>query len=121
MPLKKLGSDSLVITSKIMKRMLKKVGENLHYMRRRRQLTQLQLGKLVGVSQYHISRFEYGDQVMKISLLFKFSRILNVTTEELLDVSDSNARFLMRDMDDGIEHNKFLRRGMEEGRVSRLG
>ena len=84
-----------IITMKISKKdkfILKKIGENIHYARLRRGLTQEQLAKKIGISQYHVSRMEWGDQVMKITLLFKFSKALNIMPEEIIDLN-SEARF----------------------------
>lgn len=79
-------------TEEEVKKYLSRVGDNLRFARRRRKMTQTKLGEEVGVTQYQISRLEWGDQNITLSMLFKLSRVLNVMPEELVD-EKANGRF----------------------------
>lgn len=72
--------------------LMKGVGDNIRYARMRMKLTQLQLGKKIGISQYHVSRLEWGDQNLKIYLIFKLCKVLNIMPGELFD-TDTPGRF----------------------------
>jgi len=61
------------------------VGENLRLARLRRRLTQEKLAKLVGVSQYHISRLEWGDQNLTLTMLLKLAFAFDMMPQELVD------------------------------------
>ena len=54
-------------------------------MRLRRDMPQWKLGEIVGIGQYHVSRMEWGDQVMSVELLFRFAMALGVMPQELVD------------------------------------
>lgn len=75
-----------IILSKKLHRYLKRTGDNIRHARLREKMTQEQLAKKIGVSQYHVSRIEWGDQCLKIYLLFKISEVLNIMPGEILDV-----------------------------------
>ena len=72
-------------TKKQIKRFKVVVGENLRLARLRRRLTQTQLADVVGCSQYHISRLEWGDQNITLTMLLKLSFALDMMPQELVD------------------------------------
>ena len=58
--------------------------ENLKKIRKRANLSQAELAKLLGVNQYNISFWEIGRSEPNIEQLIKLSEILNVPTDYLL-------------------------------------
>jgi len=72
-------------TRKQIKRFKLVVGENLRLARLRRRLTQTQLANAVGCTQYHISRLEWGDQNVTLTMLLKLSFALEMMPQELVD------------------------------------
>lgn len=65
------------------------LGERLLISRRRKGLTQRELGELVGVSPYTIARIEQGRAPQILTgALERISRVLEVTTDFLLGLSD---------------------------------
>lgn len=61
-----------------------KSGEYLRKLREAKKLSQFQLGKLVGVSDKAVSKWENGYSRPKANILIKLSEILSVSAEELL-------------------------------------
>ena len=59
-------------------------GNFLRELRERRGLSQYQLGKLVGVSNKAVSKWENGSSMPKSPILFRLSELLGVTVDELL-------------------------------------
>ncbi len=59
-------------------------GEHLRRLRETKGLSQFQLGKLVGVSDKAVSKWENGYAKPKGSLILKLSEILSVSVEQLL-------------------------------------
>ena len=59
-------------------------GNFLHELRKRRGLSQYQLGMLVGVSNKAVSRWENGSAKPQSRILYKLSDVLGVTVDELL-------------------------------------
>ena len=59
-------------------------GENLKKLRKRANLSQTELAKLLEINQYNISFWEIGRSEPNIEQLIKLSNILNVPTDYLL-------------------------------------
>lgn len=59
-------------------------GEHLRRLREAKGLSQFQLGKLVGVSDKAVSKWENGYAKPKGSLVLKLSKVLSVSVEQLL-------------------------------------
>ena len=62
----------------------KKFGEYLRRLREARGLSQFQLGKIVGVSDKAVSKWENGYAKPKGSIVLKLSETLAVSAEQLL-------------------------------------
>lgn len=71
--------------SKGVRKFLKKVGDNLRCARLRRGFSQAELAKKINITQYHISRMEWGDQQLSLGLLYRFCKALNVMPQEMVD------------------------------------
>ena len=63
----------------------KKIGKFISKNRKRKGLTQEQLGELLGVSNKTISRWENGNYMPDLSLLIPLSEVLNISLNELLN------------------------------------
>lgn len=59
-------------------------GQYLRHLRISKGLSQFQLGKLVGVSDKAVSKWENGISKPKTGIILKLSGILSVSTEDLL-------------------------------------
>ena len=62
-----------------------KIGTFISKLRKEKQLTQTQLGEILGVSQKTVSRWETGKNMPDISLLKPLSLELGVSISELLE------------------------------------
>ena len=68
------------------KAFFRQLGARMAELRRDQELTQAQLGELVGVSQQQIASFEIGRRRVPVSLLAALATGLAVTVEELIGV-----------------------------------
>lgn len=59
--------------------------KNIKLSRIKKDMTQKQLGELVGVSPATINRIELGKQSIKLDILKKIAEILEVTVNELIE------------------------------------
>ncbi len=57
-------------------------------LRKSRRLTQVELGKIIGVTQQNYSRYEKDITIIPIDILIKISKYYNVTTDYLLGISE---------------------------------
>ena len=62
----------------------KEFGDYLRSLREAKKLSQFQLGKLVGVSDKAVSKWENGYSKPKNSAILKLSEVLSVSAEQLL-------------------------------------
>lgn len=62
-----------------------KVGKFIKELRKEQNLTQAKLGEMLGVTDKAVSKWEQGSRFPDISILNDLSRILNITTIELLN------------------------------------
>lgn len=59
---------------------------NLYYLRRKRKLSQTELGELVGVDYATIGRYERNAALPKLPVITQLAQLFGVTIEELRDV-----------------------------------
>jgi transcriptional regulator with XRE-family HTH domain len=64
-------------------------GENLKLFRKKRNLTQQELGEMMGVKKSTVSRWESGERAMTLENVRKASHALNVPINALLSDNDS--------------------------------
>lgn len=62
----------------------KKVGQNLHTLRRQCKMTQAQIAKSIGVTTDHISHIEIGAGTVSLPLMLEICKLLNVTPNDIL-------------------------------------
>ena len=60
------------------------LGDRIRIFRIRQNLTQRELAERLGVSSQAVSKWECGSACPDVTLLFKLSRLLRVTTDALL-------------------------------------
>lgn len=60
---------------------------NLYYLRRKRKLSQTELGELVGVDYATIGRYERNAALPKLQVITQLAQLFGVTIEELRDVN----------------------------------
>jgi len=70
----------------------KSMGELLRTLRKHKNLTQEQLGKLIGVKKTEISKLERGDRNLTIGRLIQLLDALLVTTKLKVEVSENSTR-----------------------------
>ncbi len=61
-----------------------KVGAHIHRLRKRRQLTQVQLGELLHISFQAVSKWERGETLPDVSLLPRLAQVLETTIDNIL-------------------------------------
>lgn len=64
---------------------MKKLGEKLHRLRKRENLTQTQLAKMLGVDHSHVGKMERGERVPSLEMLLKITQIFNVSADMLIN------------------------------------
>lgn len=67
-----------------------KIGKLISELRKQNNLTQSQLGEMVGVTNKAVSKWENGTRLPDISILNELSNILKITTTDLLNGEKSN-------------------------------
>jgi DNA-binding XRE family transcriptional regulator len=70
----------------------KSMGELLRTLRKHKNLTQKQLGKIISVRNTEISKLERGDRNLTIDRLIQLLDALLVTTKLKVEVSDNSTR-----------------------------
>ncbi len=63
---------------------MSKFSENLHTIRRRKKLTQKQLGEKLGIGDAMINRYEHDKADPSLSMLEKMSDVLNCSLDDLV-------------------------------------
>lgn len=66
------------------KKLIKSFGEKLFALRKRDNLSQRQLGEILGVSGSHIGALERGEKMPNAPLILKIADIFGVTTDQLM-------------------------------------
>lgn len=65
------------------------IGENISRIRKSRGLTQIELGKLIGINQYQISDYEIGRLHLSDEMIIRFAKALKTSADEMLGLNDS--------------------------------
>ena len=60
----------------------------LYFRRKRKKLTQLQLGELVDIDRSHISAIELGNVGVSFDVIFKMCEVLDISPKDLFDFRD---------------------------------
>ncbi len=68
------------------------IGEKIKELRRKNNMTQEKLAELLSVSYQTVSKWECGISSPDVYMIAPLARLFNVTTDEILGVSDGNAR-----------------------------
>lgn len=63
---------------------IKKIAENIVSLRKKQQLTQLELANMVGLSRGHISCIELGKDYFSVKTLYKLCIALKCNIEDIL-------------------------------------
>lgn len=80
-----------------------KMKSRIRLLRERKRMSQLMLGREIGVSQQIISRIENDISTLSIDLLVNWANYFNVTTDYILGISD-----LKRGLEGQLKENKLL-------------
>lgn len=80
-----------------------KIKSRIRLLRERKRMSQLMLGREIGVSQQIISRIENDISTLSIDLLVNLANYFNVTTDYILGISD-----LKRGLEGQLKENKLL-------------
>lgn len=80
-----------------------KMKSRIRLLRERKRMSQLMLGREIGVSQQIISRIENDISTLSIDLLVNLANYFNVTTDYILGISD-----LKRGLEGQLKENKLL-------------
>lgn len=67
-------------------------GKNLKELRKKNELTQLQLSKILDTSKSNISKYEAGSIEPNLSILARVSTYFSVSTDYLLGLSELNQK-----------------------------
>ena len=67
-----------------MKLVMKRFGEKLLFLRKRKDLTQKQLGDLLGVSRVYIVQLEQGQKIPNAIMILKIADIFTVDIDQLM-------------------------------------
>ena len=68
------------------------LGQRVAHLRKASNLTQVQLSKLLGISQQHMGSFENGIRKIPASMLPKLAEIFAVPVDELLGIENTAAK-----------------------------
>lgn len=63
----------------------RKLGLNISYYRKERQLSQMQLADLIDISRTHMSRIENNDCAVSLDVIFSIAKALNIPVYKLFD------------------------------------
>ena len=63
---------------------MKRFGEKLRVLRKRRGLTQKQVGDMLGVNRTHVTRMEKSQKTPNAAMIIKIARLFKVTTDQLM-------------------------------------
>jgi transcriptional regulator with XRE-family HTH domain len=80
---------------------MSKLGEQIYLLRRKKGLTQTELGETIGVSQKAITNYETGRREPGIDIIIKIAQTLNASVEQLIgtkitETGQETDRSLMR-------------------------
>lgn len=63
----------------------KYLGLNIAYYRKEKNLSQIQLAELIGISRTHMSRIETADCAVSLDVVFEICHVLNIKPVKLFD------------------------------------
>lgn len=63
----------------------RKLGLNISYYRKERQLSQMQLADLIDISRTHMSRIENNDCAVSLDVIFKLAKVLDIPVSKLFE------------------------------------
>jgi transcriptional regulator with XRE-family HTH domain len=63
----------------------KKLGLNIAYYRKEKDLSQLLLAEMIGISRTHMSRIENSDCAVSLNVIFKIAKALDVPVYNLFE------------------------------------
>jgi len=63
---------------------MKRLGEKLHTLRKKQGLSQVQLGKMLGVDYTHVGKMERGERMPSLEILVKIAQLFKVSTDSLV-------------------------------------
>ena len=72
-----------------MTELTKKIGENIKTYRKRANLKIYELAKLVDVNNLTMSRIEKGNEAMKVAIIEKIAKVLNLSFEQVVFGEDA--------------------------------
>lgn len=79
------------------------IGQRIKDLRKKNDLTQEKLADFLGVTHKAVSKWECGVTVPDLALIVPLARVLHVTTDELLGMSDDGQDALREKYDKGME------------------
>ncbi len=68
------------------------LGQRVTTLRKEQHLTQVQLAKILGISQQHMASFEKGIRKIPVSMLPKLSQVFAVPVESLLGMTNKTTK-----------------------------
>jgi len=68
------------------------LGERVTRLRKEQHITQVQLAKILGISQQHVASFESGRRKIPASMLPALSKLLDISIENLLGVTEAKPK-----------------------------
>ena len=68
----------------------KKLGNKISTLRKEQNLTQVQLSKILGISQQYMQAFEAGRRKVPSSMLPTLSKVLAISVEQLIGMTSAN-------------------------------
>src|SRR5690625_3462369 len=78
------------------KELKKEIGKKIRFLRRKKGLTQKELGAKIGVENNTVSAYERGAASLSQDMLFKISRTLGVTVDDLFPEKENTTNELDR-------------------------
>jgi transcriptional regulator with XRE-family HTH domain len=70
----------------------KQLGKRVAQLRKELQMTQVQLAKILGISQQHVASYECGRRKIPVALLPTLSKLLAVAVEDLLGMKNTASK-----------------------------
>ncbi|MBS4860690.1 helix-turn-helix domain-containing protein [Anaerotruncus colihominis] len=74
------------------------IGEKIKLLRIEKNLSQEQLGSLIGVKRSEVSKYEAGERIPPIHIVISLARVFRVSTDYLLNVKSSDKDKLIFDV-----------------------
>jgi transcriptional regulator with XRE-family HTH domain len=74
------------------KRFYQQLGERVAGLRKEHQITQVQMAKILGISQQHVASYECGRRKIPVIMLPKLSKIFELSIDELIGVKAKSSK-----------------------------